>query len=499
MQAQPVFVLPAGIVRFGANNQPWYAQEKHAGERMKTDLLGRLREGGRLTRPEQVQLIIHLSLPAIMAQLSHIVMQYIDASMVGRLGAEASASIGLMASSTWLFNGMCQAIVAGFTVQVAQRIGAGQEKIARRIQNQAFVYTVGFAVVLAAAGALISRALPVWLGGGDAITANATWYFLIYALSLPFVQLNNIAGGMLQASGNMRVPSILHVLMCGLDVVFNLLLIFPESTVLGVRIPGAGLGVAGAALGTALSQVVVAVLMVLFLFVRSPMLHLRKGERLAFDMEHLRRGLRIGVPLGVERVIMSGAQVMVTRIVAPLGTIAIAANSFGVTAESLCYMPGYGIASAAATLIGQSIGAGRRDMARRLGVLTTALGMLVMTASGMLMYAFAPFMIGVMSPDPAVVALGARVLRIEAFAEPLFAASIVAAGVFRGAGDTLVPSLFNFITMWGVRLPIAALLAPRIGLVGVWVAMFCDLTSGGVLFLIRLRGSKWLKAHERLR
>ena len=125
--------------------------------------------------------------------------------------------------------------------------------------------------------------------------------------------------------------------------------------------------------------------------------------------------------------------------------------------------------------------------------------MLVMTASGALMYAFAPVMIGIMSPDPAVVELGARVLRIEAFAEPLFAASIVAAGVFRGAGDTLMPSVFNFITMWAVRLPVAAFLAPRIGLVGVWVAMFCDLTSAGVLFLLRLRGKRWLDAHERLK
>ena len=465
---------------------------------MKKDLLVRLREGGQLSAAEQVQLIVQLSLPAIMAQLSHIVMQYIDASMVGRLGAEASASIGLMASSTWLFNGLCQAVVTGFTVQVAQRIGAGQEKTARSVMKQAFVYTIGFAGVLSCAGALLSRVMPAWLGGDASITENATWYFMIFALSLPFVQLNNVAGGMLQASGNMRVPSVLHVIMCALDVVFNLLLIFPGTTVLGVYIPGAGLGVAGAALGTALSQVVTSVVMAFFLLVRSPMLRLRRGEQFTLEMEHLRRGLRIGVPLAVERMIMSGAQVMVTRIVAPLGTIAIAANSFGVTAESLCYMPGYGIASAATTLIGQSIGAGRKELARRLGVLTTCLGMLVMTVSGMLMYAFAPFMIGVMSPDPAVVELGARVLRIEAFAEPLFAASIVAAGVFRGAGDTLMPSIFNFITMWGVRLPIAALLAPRVGLVGVWVAMFCDLTSAGVLFLLRLRSGRWLKVHDRL-
>ena len=166
------------------------------------------------------------------------------------------------------------------------------------------------------------------------------------------------------------------------------------------------------------------------------------------------------------------------------------------TAESLCYMPGYGIAAAAATLIGQSIGAKRDDLTRRLGVLTVALGIVVMSISGALMYAFAPLMISIMSPDPAVVELGASVLRIEAFAEPMFAASIVCSGVFRGAGDTLVPSIFNFVSMWGVRLPLAALLAPRIGLHGVWIAMAADIIVGGILFLLRLRGRRWMPARR---
>ena len=202
--------------------------------------------------------------------------------------------------------------------------------------------------------------------------------------------------------------------------------------------------------------------------------------------------MRIALPIGSERMIMSTAYVMATRIVAPLGTIAIAANSFGVTAESLCYMPGYGIAAAATTLIGQSIGAKRDELTPRLGALTVALGMIIMTVSGSLMYAFAPLMIGVMSPDPQVIELGARVLRIEAFAEPLFAASIVAAGVFRGAGDTLMPSIFTFMSMWCVRLPLSALLAPKMGLVGVWIAMALDLSASGVLFLMRLQSKRWL-------
>jgi len=459
---------------------------------MKRDLLKDLREGAQLSRGDQIRLIAQLSLPAIMAQLSHIVMQYIDAAMVGRLGSAQSASIGLMSSSTWLLSGLLSASVTGFTVQVAQRIGAGEERKARDVMKQGFAFALAFAALLSFGAALFSAPLVDWLGADASIAADARNYILVYALSLPFVQLSNLSAGMLQASGNMRVPSILQASMCLLDVAFNALLIFPGTTVLGVRIPGAGLGVLGAALGTAAAQAVVGMIMFAFLVLRSQMLRLRRGEGFGFESRIYRRALRIALPIGAERMIMSTAYVMATRIVAPLGTIAIAANSFGVTAESLCYMPGYGIAAAATTLIGQSIGAKRDELTPRLGRLTVVLGMLVMTLSGALMYAFAPLMIGVMSPDPQVIELGARVLRIEAFAEPLFAASIVAAGVFRGAGDTLMASVFNFVSMWGVRLPLSALLAPRMGLVGVWIAMALDLSVSGVLFLLRLRSKRWL-------
>lgn len=459
---------------------------------MKRDLLKDLREGAQLSRKEQIRLIMQLSLPAIMAQLSHIVMQYIDAAMVGRLGSAQSASIGLMSSSTWLLSSLCTAAVTGFTVQVAQQIGARKERTARDVMKQGFVFALSFAVLLGGGAAMLSSWLVSWLGADASIAADARDYILVYALSLPFVQLNNLSGGMLQASSNMRVPSILQTLMCFLDVVFNALLIFPETVFLGIRIPGAGLGVLGAALGTALAQAVTALMMFFFLVLRSPMLRIRRGEGFSFQRNVSAGAMRIALPIAAERLIMCSAYIMATRIVAPLGTIAIAANSFGVTAESLCYMPGYGIAAAATTLIGQSIGAKRDELTPRLGALTVALGMIIMTFSGALMFVFAPLMIGVMSPDPQVVALGARVLRIEAFAEPLFAASIVAAGVFRGAGDTLVASVINFVSMWGVRLPISALLAPRIGLVGVWIAMALDLSVSGILFLIRMRSKRWL-------
>ena len=228
-------------------------------KKKKTDhLLALIREGRPMTSGEQLRLTVALSVPAIVTQLSAIVMQYIDAAMVGSLGANASASIGLVSTTTWLFWGLCAAASTGFSVQVAHRIGAGDWDCARSILRRSVPSTFAFSALLAAIGVSVSGALPQWLGGDSAIRSDASLYFLIFSLFLPILQMNFLAAGMLRCSGNMRIPSIAGVLMCILDVVFNFFLIFPSRELsvggLTLSIPGAGLGVQGAALGTGLAE-----------------------------------------------------------------------------------------------------------------------------------------------------------------------------------------------------------------------------------------------------
>ena len=196
--------------------------------------------------------------------------------------------------------------------------------------------------------------------------------------------------------------------------------------------------------------------------------------------------------MGFEHIAICGAQIMTTVIVAPLGIVAIAANSFAIIAESLCYMPGYGISEAATTLVGQSLGANRIRLLKRFANITVWSGMLIMGVMGVLMYVGAPQIIGVMTPVEEIRMLGIGILRIEAFAEPMFAASIVAYGVFVGAGNTFVPSLMNFGSIWGVRLTLAAWLAPTMGLRGVWLAMCIELCFRGAIFLVRLWSGNWI-------
>lgn len=464
------------------------------------NLLKDMISGKSMTASQQIGLTVRLSIPAILAQISSIVMQYIDASMVGLLGANASGAIGLVSSTTWLFGGLCIAVTTGFTVQIAQAVGAGEDKSARNIMKQGLIIALCISVILALVAALISTPLPRWLGGEAAIQKMASQYFLVYMLGLPALQMNSIAGGMHQSSGNMRLPGILNVMCCVMDVIFNLFFIFPTRSVqinsITFTMPGLGLGVAGAALGTITAEAVTCAIMVTALLWKNRTLNLRKGEHLRFHRDTLTKAVKIGAPVGLEQMVMCSAYVMSTKIVSPLGTIAIAANSFAVTAESFCYMPGYGVQAAATTLVGQCVGAGQKQLSRRMAWITMGLGVSVMTVGGVLMYIAAPAMIGVLTPNEEIRNLGAAVLRIEAFAEPFYAASIVASGALRGAGDTLVPSCMNFASMWCVRIPLAAILAPRVGLYGVWIAMCVELCFRGILFTTRLKRERWMRVFE---
>ena len=260
-----------------------------------------------------------------------------------------------------------------------------------------------------------------------------------------------------------------------------------------VHVPGLNMGVAGAAFGTAIAFLITGTILVWIATRNAPMISL-KGEKWIWRpcRGFMRNAMRISSPMALQYILMSGAQIVSTMIVAPLGNFAIAANTFAITAESLCYMPGFGIGEAATTLVGQSIGANRRDLTKNFAYMTIGMGMLVMAVMGAVMYIFAPEMIGIMTPVKEITVLGVGALRIEAFAEPMFAAAIIGNCICIGAGDTKIPSIMNLGSMWLVRLSFAAYLAPRYGLAGVWFAMATELIFRGTIFLIRIYKSKWM-------
>lgn len=245
---------------------------------------------------QQIGEVWHLSLPAILTQITTIAMQYIDSAMVGALGANASAAIGLVATTTWLFGGITYAIAAGFSVQVAHHIGGKKEKEARQVVCHGLLVALLVSGILCLIGLSISGRLPVWLGGNPEIRKDASAYFMVYALMVPFSQINSLNSSFLQCSGDMVTPSILNAIMCVLDVIFNALLI-PRF------------GVMGAGMGTALACACVSLTMTARCCVHNEKLHLRRTEGFHYDPEILKRAFRIGTPVAVQEIAINSAMV----------------------------------------------------------------------------------------------------------------------------------------------------------------------------------------------
>lgn len=448
------------------------------------------------SRKATLKVIFLLSWPVIVEQMMITMVQYIDTAMVGVLGKNATSAVGLTASSIWLFNGILAAVAVGFSVQVAQYVGAGKTERAKAVVRQGILFNLCFGLLMAVLAVALSFPLPRWLGAEAVIWADASRYFRIIGVSMPFLLASTLLSSMIRCAGDTKTPMVLNLMINALNILFNFLLIYPTRTVsfgdYSVTIWGAGLGVVGAAGGSLIAVFVVSLLLLLCIYRKESPIQLTLKGDYRLRSECLFLAAKLGIPAAMERTVLCIAQIVGTIIVARLGTVAIAANHLAVTAEALSYLPASGLAMAATTLVGQAIGAGKKELAVNFSRMITVMGMVFMSCTGVLLYIFAPFLIGIFTPDKAVIALGARVLRIEAFAQPLYAASIVATGALRGAGDSAYPFLINLVSMWGVRITLALFLAPKLGLIGVWIAMCAELCVRGAVFLARLWRNKWL-------
>ena len=445
---------------------------------------------------EMVSLVLVMSLPAILSEVSTTVMQYIDAAMVGSLGAQVTASVGLVESTSWLLFGCCACAANGFSIQIAQYLGANKDEEARNIVGQSLICCGLFSLVITAIGIAFSGPLPTLLGGTGPMLADSSAYFFWITVFIPAFMVQRLSALFLQCTGDMVTPSVLNILACFLDVLFNAFFItkglYLQIFTYEIVLPGLGWGAPGAAIGTGVATLIIAVIMSWVALFGNGRLSLKKGVNWTLNPDVIKIAGKISAPLFLERIVMNGAYIAQTIVIAPLGTVNVAANSLAVIAESACYMPGFGISQAATILVGQAFGSGKKELSQRFANYSTLLGATFMGAAGALLWFLAPVIMQVLTVDVTVQLLATRVLRIEAFAEPLYGVSMVASGALRGAGDTLAPSLVNLGSMWIVRITLAIVMVPLMGLVGMWTAMCIELNIRGAILLFRLLRGKWL-------
>lgn len=445
------------------------------------------------SRPPGI-IIWSLAWPTILEQVLQVTVTYVDSAMVGSLGAHATAAIAVPTSTIWLVNGWMNAFAIGFSVLMARNLGAGNLQRARQVTKQALFTSVFFGLTLTLLFVLVARHLPAWIGAEDEVQLLAAQYYHYIALGyLPNLVMILIST-LLRCSGDSKKALYLNGLNNILNICFNLFFIFKTIPIGPFQVQGLGLGVKGAAMATSISVTITAILLLMILLATDNPIRIRLRGPFSYEKSIQKSALRLGIPVALERSTLSFGQIVFTKMVGTLGTTALAAHFLANTAESITYLPPSGFATAATTLVAQSLGGNDKTLAKKFANLCTLWGTLLMSFMGLMLYLFAPNLMRFFTSDMAVIALGTTVLRIEAFAEPAFGLSMLAFGVFRGAGDTRRPFFISIAGMWLLRLPLAYVLlkTTSLGLLGVWIAMASDLTLRGIICLVQYRRFTWL-------
>ncbi len=448
------------------------------------------------------QTIMLLAWPIVVEQLMLTLVQYMDTAMVGSLGASATAAVSINTSVINLVNGLMLAFGVAFTTLVARAIGANDAERAKKVTSQALLCCVVAGTFCTIIMCGFSQSIPSFMGAGEDILKDANAYLFFISISMLFKSMTIIFGGICRGSGDTETPMRINVLVNIINVIGNFLLIFPTRTltIFGISFTmfGGGFGVAGAAIATTLSVIVGGVLMGYAIFFKHKDISPLIGGKLNLkpDKEILSVAYKIGWPAAGERFALSFAQILVTMIIAGLGTVSLAAHHVAIIAESICYMPGFAFGTAATTLTGQALGAKREDLTNTLTLSSIKIGVGFMTVMGVVLFLSAEFLISLFTPDPAVIALGANCLRIVAFAQPFFGTAIVITGILRGAGDTKIPLVVVLISMWIMRISIAFVLVRFLGfgLEALWFCMFLDFFTRAALFSLRYKSGKWKHA-----
>ena len=435
--------------------------------------------------------VFALAWPTMLEQFLGTAVQYVDMMMVGTLGTIATAAVGSTTTVNWLVSGVISAIGVGFLSYISQAMGAGARDRATRASAQAVTVAVIVGILATAITLLIGGAVPRWMQVAPEVQSTAARYFRILYAPMLFRASSIIFGTVLRAAGDAKTPMRAGVLMNLCNVALNFLLIYPTRVWHGITLPGAGWGVLGAAAASAVSFVLGGTLMAIVLW-RHPKIS-PKGGRFRPDGSILGPCLKVALPNMLQRFCTSLGYVFFATMINALGSISTAAHTIANTVESVFYIPGYGMMTASATLVGNAIGARDRDRVKRLSGTITTIEVALMIVSGGLLFIFAPSLMRLFSKDPQVIALGGTVLRMVALSEPFYGVTIVTEGMLMGAGQTTAPFLFNATCMWLIRI-VGTFICTRLlgfGLVSAWACMIAHNLTLLVVYRIYYHKGKW--------
>lgn len=428
-----------------------------------------------------LQKLIVLSVPMVLEEVLSTVIQYADTAMVGRLGEQATAAVSTTTTVTWLIGAFIYAAGAGILSLVSQAYGADDRKRGRALAVLSVKITLLTGSVLTAVCLALSPFIPTWMGAAPEIRREAAVYFAIIALPLVLRTASGILGSAVRATQNTRTPMLVslaaNIINIGLDYVF----IYP-----------CGLGVTGAAVASAIAFSFGGI-MDIIVFLRTPFLNGRDAEKTGPDKTLRQDFLKISLPVMASSVTSCLGYVVFAALVSRMGTTVFAAHSIAVNAETIFYIPGYGLRTATAALVGAAIGEKSAYKLRHYSGLATGLTLGMMAVNGFLLYIAAGPLMSLFTPSKEVIALGTMCLKIVAFTEPFYGLMVVMEGVFYGTGNTAWPFFVETLSMWGIRILFTALGLNLWGfsLSGVWFCMIADNIAKALLLTLPVLIRPW--------
>ncbi len=437
--------------------------------------------------------IFTLAWPTMLEQLMQTAVQYVDTAMVGSLGTQATAAVGATSTVNWLVGATVSAVGVGFLAYISQAVGAGEGQKARKASGQAVLMTLILGIFFTALTLSLSGRVPVWMQVDPSIQKLSAQYFFILYSPMLFRTATIVFGTVLRSVGDTKTPMLVGIVVNLTNVVLNTLMIFPARVItigadLSFTMPGLGWGVLGAAAASAVAFALGGVIITVALW-RHPVIS-PKGQSILPNKDILRPCFKVALPSGLQQFGTCLGYVVFAAMINSLGDVATAAHTIANTVESAFYIPGYGMMTAAATLAGNALGAGDRERIRGLGKMIILSEVALMVLSGGLLFAFAPWMMGIFSKDSQVILLGSLVLRMVAVSEPFYGVSIVTEGMMQGMGNTLLPFIVGICGMWLIRI-LGTFICIRffdLGLVAAWACMIGHNLALFAVYSYMLRG-----------
>jgi len=437
--------------------------------------------------PDQMRKsILRLAWPVIAEMALTTVTQIVDTAMVGRLGAPAVAAVAMSFQPLWIAIGVFTGLGVGTTALVARLCGSQERSEADKVLTQSLIVSAVLGMALFLLTYPNAKYIVQFMGGEPEVVSLGASYLRVLLPGLSFMLVHMVASAALRGAGDTRTPMKINVMINLLNVCGNALLIFG---LFGFP----ALGVVGAGIATSVSRIFGCCLMLCLLASGNKAINLNLETVKRLEFTYIPRVIKVGIPAALERLAISGGQLIYARSIVLLGTIPYAAHAISINAEAISYMPGYGFAMAATTLVGQNMGAGKPDVAERSVWETLRIGSAIMGFMGVLFFLFPEFFMRIYTNELEVIALGRVTLRTMGIAQIPLAVGFIIPGALRGAGDTRSVLYSTIIGMWGVRLGVTYILVYwfQMGLLGAWLAMAADWFLRSVYVLARFKSGSW--------